>query len=253
MMLVLFQLFLAIFAIYSALTYEEETRLIVPLICLIFMFIVGRIEKGSAEKNRARKDFLRSEINKISQKDSATIKEQDFFTIETLLWPKNEMLLLDTVHAIFKDLGFLITPGIQYQSVDRIVKIPGTQKSFGMQAMMCEGEADRTHPKINRIFQFEKEKKENEKSLIIASTHIRLPIAERGEKGHISRELIDLLVRYNISFITAHHLYGLWQKAKRGEIDVFEFFQKIYSQRSDINSRKGIEASFPPFPEPPIQ
>ncbi len=252
-MLVLFQLFLAVFAIYGALTYEEETRLIVPLICLVLMFIVGRIEKGSAEKNKARKDFLKSEIDKISQKDSTTIKNQDFFTIETLLWPKSEMLLLDTVHAIFKDLGFFITPGIQYQSVDRILKIPHTQKSFGLQVMMYEGEADRTHPKINRIFQFEKEKKENEKSLIIASTHIRLPIAERGEKSHITKELIDLLVRYHISFITAHHLYGLWQKAKRGEIDIFEFFQKIYSQKGEIYSRKGADASLPPFPDLPIQ
>ncbi len=252
-MLVLFQFFLACFAIYGAITYEEETRLIVPLICLIFMFIVGRVEKRNAEKNRARKDFLKSEIDKISQKDSTTIKEQDFFTIETLLWPKNEMLLLDTVHAIFKYLGFKISTGIQYRSVDRILKIPDTRKSFGMQVMMYEGEADRDHPKMNRVFQFEKEKKENEKSLIIASTHIRLPLSERGVVSHISKEMIDLLVRYNISFITAHHLYGLWQKAKRGEIDIFEFFRKIYSQRGEIYSRKGAEASLPPFPELPIQ
>ncbi len=245
-MLTLFQLFLAIFAIYAALTYEEETRLIVPLVCLISMFIVGRIEKGRVERKRARRDFLRSEISKISQKESTTIREQDFFTIENLLWPKNEILLLDTVHAIFKDLGFLVVPGIQYQSVDRLLKIPNTQKSFGLQVMMFEGEADRSHPKIHRLFQFEREKKENEKSLIVASTHIRLPMAERGEKSHITKELIDLLVRYNISLITAHHLYGLWQKAKRGEIDIFEFFKKIYSQ-------KGTDPSFPPFPDLPIQ
>lgn len=252
-MLALLQLFLAIFAIFGALTYEEETRLIIPLVCLVFMFIVGRVEKGRVEKERLRRDFLRSEIDKISQKDSTTIKDQDFFTIETLLWPKNEILLLDTVHAIFKDLGFQISPGIHYQSVDRLLKIPMTQKSFGMQVMMYEGEADRNHPKLNRIFQFEKEKKENEKSLIIASTHIHLPLSERAGKSHISKELIDLLVRYNISFITTHHLYGLWQRAKKGEIDIFEFFQKIYYQRGEIYSRKGMEASFPPFPELPIQ
>ncbi len=252
-MLTLFQLFLAIFAIYSALTYEEETRLIIPLVCLIFMFVVGRVERKTTEKNKARRDFLKSELDKISQKDSSTIKKQEFFTIETLLWPKNEMLLLDTVHSIFKDLGFLISPGIQYPSVDRIVKIPKSQKSFGMQVMMYEGEADRNHPKVDRILQFEREKREAEKSLIIASTHIHLPIAERGGKSHLSKELIDLLVQYDISFLTAHHLYGLWQKAKRGEIDIFEFFQKIYSQRGEIYSKKGAPASFPPFPDLPVQ
>src|SRR4030043_1568288 len=151
-MLVLFQLLLAIFAIYSTITYEEEARLLVPLICLILMVIIGRMEGRSTEKASARKDFLRSEIDKIFQKDSTTIKEQDFSTIETLLWPKNEMILFDTVHAIFKDMGFKISAGVQYGSVGPILKIPETQKTFGMQGMMYEGEADRNHPKINRVF-----------------------------------------------------------------------------------------------------
>jgi hypothetical protein len=53
-MLVLFQLFLAAFAIYSALTYEEEMRLIIPLVCLVFMFIVGRVDKKNTEKDAER-------------------------------------------------------------------------------------------------------------------------------------------------------------------------------------------------------
>lgn len=250
-MLVLFQLILAIFAIYSAFTYEGETRLIVPLICLILMFIVGRVERRETEKDRARKDYLKSELDKFSQKDSTMIKEQDFFTIETLLWPKNEMLLLDTVHAIFKDLGFMITPGIQYQSVDRIIKFPDTQKSFGLQVMMYEGEADRKHPKVNRLLQFEQEKKSNEKSLIVASTQVRLPLADREKTGHISKEFTDFLVQFNISFITAHHLYGLWQKTKKGEIDIFAFFQKIYAHRGEISSQKRTEGFFSPVPDLP--
>lgn len=230
-MLALIQLFLAVLAIYAALTFEEEARLLVPLFCLIGMFIVGRIDKGRVERERGRKAFLKSEMERLSQKEATAFKEQDFFTIETLLWPKNELLLLDAVHAIFKDLGFSLSPGIQYRSVDRILKIPNTPRAFGMQVMMFPGEAHRKHPKVDRILQFEKEKQEEEKSLIIASTHIGLPIAQRGGRSHITRDLLDLLVRYNISFLTAHHLYDLWQKAKRGEIDIFEFFKKLYSQK----------------------
>jgi hypothetical protein len=252
-MLIFLQLILTIIAIYVAVTHEEETRLIIPLACLALMFIIGRLERNTSEKEKARKDFLKSEIDKFSQKDSTTIKEQDFFTIETLLWPKNELLLLDTVHAIFKDLGFAITPGIQYHSVDRIVKVPNTQKSFGLQVMMYEGEADRTHPKISRLLQFEKEKKEGEKSIIVASTHVRLPLADREKASHISRELTEFLVKYNVSFITAHHLYGLWQKAKRGEIDIFTFFQKIYSHRGEISPQKRAEDFFSFSPDLPIQ
>ncbi len=234
-MLALIQLCLALFAIYAALTFEGEGRLLVPLFCLITMFLVGRIEKGRVEKERARKAFLKSEIEKLSQKESATFKEQDFYTVETLLWPKNELLLLDVVHGIFKDLGFSLSPGIQYQSVDRILRIPNTQESFGMQVMMFRGEANRTHPKMNRLIQFEREKRENEKSLIIASTHIHLPIAKRGGKNQVAKDLTDLLRRYNVSLITTHHLYDLWQKAKRGEIDIFQFFQRMYAQKGEAH------------------
>jgi len=240
-MLSLFQLLLAVFAIYGAINYEEEMRLLVPLGCLIVMFMVNRVDKGKSEKKTARKTFLHSEMDKVWKKESTTIKDQDFFTIESLLWPKSELLLIDAVHFVIKDLGFKISAGINYHSVDRIVKIPDTEKVFGVEILMSEGMAEKSHPKINRALQFEKEKREKEKTLIIASTHIHLPLSERSNVSHISRGLVDLLVHYNMSFITAHHLYELWQKAKGGEVDIFGFFQNIYSHRGGVYPLKGFE------------
>ena len=252
-MLSLLQLFLAIFAIYSAFKFTEEIRLLVPLGCLMLMLLVNRIDKGKSEKETARKSFLKSEIDKVWKKESTNLMDQDFFTIESLLWPKSELLLIDSVHFIFKDLGFKISAGINYHSVDRIVKIPDTQKAFGLQVMMSEGEVENNHPKISRVLQFEKEKKENEKTLIIASTHTRLPISERSQVGHLSKELVDLLIRYHMNFITAHHLYELWHKAKGGEIDIFEFFQKIYSQQGRIIPVKKSNHSQPNSVQFPTQ
>jgi hypothetical protein len=188
-MLGLIQLLLAVFAIYSALKFSEELNLVVPLGCLIAMLVVSRIEKRKSEKETARKNFLQSEMDKASKKETMAIKDQDYSTVESLLWPKSELLLIDTVHSIFKNLGFKISTGINYQSVDRIVKIPETQTAFGVQILMSEGELEGNHPKINRALQFEKEKRENEKSLIIASTHIHLPLSERSQVSHLSKEL----------------------------------------------------------------
>lgn len=243
-MLSIFQLFLAVFAIYSALHYEEEVRLFVPLGCLILMFVVSRIDKGMSEKESARKSFLKIEIDKVWKKESPTIIEQDFFAIESLVWPKSELLLIDAVHSIFKDLGFKISTGINYHSVDRIVKIPDTEKAFGAEIMMSEGEVKQNHPKLSRALQFEKEKKEDEKTLIIASTHIHLPLSERDRVNDVSKELADFLERHNISFITTHHLYELWQKAKAGEIDIFGLFASIYSHPGGIFPFKEIGESY---------
>jgi hypothetical protein len=217
------------------------------------MFLIQRVDKGKLEKKTARKSFLESEIDKSLRKDSTTIKGQDFFTIESLVWPKNELLLIDAVHFIFKDLGFRISTGINYHSVDRIVKIPDTEKAFGVQILMSEQQVDKNHPRISRALEFEKEKKEDEKTLIIASTYIHVPLSERGQASHVSKELADLLIRHNMSFLTTHHLYELWQKAKGGEIDIFEVFQRIYSHPGGVFSLKGNGNSHSLSFELPIQ
>ena len=252
-MLALFQLLLAVFAIYSALRFPEELRLFVPLGCLIAMLVVSRLEKKKSDKKTARKSFLQSEIDKASKKESTAIKDQDFFLIDSLLWPKSELLLIDAVHSVLKDLGFKVSAGINYQFVDRIVKIPETQMVFGTQILMSEGELEGNHPKINRALQFEKEKMENEKSLIIASTHIHLPLSERSKVNHISKELSHFLTRYNMSLITTHHLYELWQKAKGGEINIFGFFEKVYSHSGYTFPSKGTGNSRSPLFDLPPQ
>ena len=238
-MLPLFQLFLAVFAVYSALRFPEETRLFVALGCLVSMLIVARLDKRTSERQAARKTFLQSEINKIWKKESTTIKEQDFFTIDSLLWPKSELLLIDAVHFIFKDLGFTISAGIKYHSVDRIVRIPGTQEIFGLEMLISEGELEENHPKLSRALEFEKEKREMEKTLIIGSTHTHLPLSDRGQVHHMSKHLQDFLVRHSISFISSHRLYELWQKAKGGEVDLFGIFEQIYTHPGGIVSLKG--------------
>lgn len=229
-MLPYLQLFLAGLAIYSALQFQEGMNLYVPLACLISMLVVSRIDRNKSEEKKARKSFLKAELEKISKNDGIPGRDQDFFTIESLLWPKSELLLIDAVHAIFKDLGLKISTGIGYRSVDRIVRIPETEKSFGLEIMLSENEADRTHPKVLRAMQFEKEKKSKEKTLIIASTNTSLPLTERAPVTHISKELADLLIRHGMDFMTTRQLYELWQKAKGGQIDVFDAFERVYSR-----------------------
>ncbi len=228
-MLLLIQLLIAAFAIYSALKFPEEIRLLVPLGCLFVMLFIGRLDRYRSEKTTARKDFLKSEIDKFTKNEPASGKEQDFFKVDSLLWPKNELLLIDAVHSIFRDLGFKISTAVNYHSVDRIVKIPDTEISFGMEILLSDKEADRMHPKILRAIQFEREKKEKEKTFILASTYVHLPLAERNHLHHISKDLNDLLTRHGMSFMTTHQLYELWQKSKAGEINIFDTFQKVYS------------------------
>jgi len=242
-MLAVLQLLLAMFAIYSALKSSEDLRLLVPLGCLIVMLIVGRIDKQASEESEEKKKRLRARMEELLEKEESTTKEQDFFTIDSLLWPKNEFMLIEAVHSIFKDLKFKVSTGGHYHSIDRIVRIPDSEMAFGLEILISEKELDRNHHKIERALQFQNEKKESEKGLIIASTYIHLPLSDRGRVSHISRELADLLSRNQISVITAHHLYQLWQKGKSGELDIFKVFQQIYAHPGGVFFSKKMENS----------
>ena len=75
------------------------------------------------------------------------------------------------------------------------------------------------------------EKKENEKTLIIASTHIHHPLSDRERLNEISIGLHEFLAGCQITLMTAYTLYQLWQKSKTGEIDVLRVFKSLYSHR----------------------
>jgi hypothetical protein len=241
----LIQLLLAVIALYGGLNFTEGMRLYVPLGCLIAMFIVGRLDTARTEKREARKNFLKSQMEKIHKKEASGIKEQDLFTMNSLLCPKGELVLTDTVHSIFKDFGFRVAVGGEYSSVDRIVRIPDTQFCFGLEILTSEEEVEKNHPKIKRALQFAKEKKRNEKTLIIASTHVHQPISERERLNEISTELRDFLAAYQMSLITTYSLYQLWEKAKSKEVDVFDVFRRVYSHPGGMFSPGEIYQSSP--------
>jgi hypothetical protein len=216
-------------AIYGGLNFTGDWRLYAPLGCLIAMFIVGRLDTATVKKREARKTFLKSQLEKIHQKEASGIKEQDLFTMNSLLCPKGELVLTDVVHSIFKDFGFSVSVGGIYTSVDRIVRIPDTQFWFGLEILTSEEGVDKNHPRIKRALQFAKEKKRNEKTLIIASTYVHYPIPERERLNEISAELREFLAGSQISLMTTYSLYQLWEKAKNKEVDVFDIFRKVYS------------------------
>jgi hypothetical protein len=56
-----------------------------------------------------------------------------------------------------------------------------------------------------------------------------------------------------MSLITTHHLYDLWQKAKRGEIDIFGFFGQVYSHSDETFPLKGTANSHSPLFDLPGQ
>lgn len=236
----LLQLFLAVFSIYSVLRFPEDVKYYIILGCLILMLVISWADKG--KKKAILEKNLKPGIDASMGKDPAAAKEQ---VAEALLWPKNELILTDAVHFVLKDLGLKVSPGVNYHSVDRIVKIPETQQTFGVEVMMSHNEAEQNHPKFSRALEFEREKKKKEKTLIIAGTHTRLPVSERGKVDDVSKQLGDFLIRHNMSLITTYRLYEVWQRAKEGQNVIVGIFEELYSHPGGVFPLSGSENSQP--------
>jgi hypothetical protein len=248
MALPLLQLFFAVFSIYSAIKFPDNVKFYIILVCLIFMLVISWVDKG--KKSAISQKASRSEKDVSLEKEQAMVEKQ---ATEALLRPKNELILIDAVHLILKDLGLKVSTGINYHFVDRIVNIPDREESFGVEIMMSGNEAEKNHPKFGRALEFEKEKKKKEKTLIIASTHTHLPVSERGKVDDTSEELEDFLIRHNISLITTYSLYEVWRKAKEGKNNIIGIFQNLYSHPGGIFLMKASEKSEPfslDFPTP---
>ena len=232
----LLQILLAVLAVYGAFHFKGDARLYVALACLITMFMIGRLDKERFEKKEARKKFLKSEMEKISRNDANVAKDQDLFIVNSLLWPKGELVLIDAVHFILKDLGLRVSTGGKYSTVDRMASIPDSRMLFGVEMLLSDEHVEKNHPKIDRALQFEKEKRDNEKTLIIASTHIHHPLSERERLNEISIGLNEFLTGCQITLMTTYTLYQLWQKSKAGETDVHEVFESLYTHHGGIFS-----------------
>ena len=232
----LLQILLAVLAVYGAFHFKGDARLYVALACLISMFVMGRLDKERFEKKEARKKFLKSEMEKISRNDANVAKDQDLFIVNSLLWPKGELVLIDAVHFVLRDLGLRVSTGGKYSTVDRMASIPDSRMLFGVEILLSDEHVEKNHPKIDRALQFEKEKRDHEKTLIIASTHIHHPLSERERLNEISIGLNEFLTGCQITLMTAYTLYQLWQKSKAEETDVHEVFKSLYTHRGGIFS-----------------
>jgi hypothetical protein len=242
----LLQLLLAVIGMYGVFNLKEDIRLYVPLGCLVAMFIVGRLDKSRFERKEARKSFLKSEMERIYKKETgASEEEEDSFVTNSLLSPKGELVLAEAVHSVFKELGFSVAAAGKYSSVDRIVRIPDTQLSFGLEILMSEGEVDKNHLKIKRALEFKKEKRQKEKTLIIASTHVHQPISEREGLNEISTELQEFLASHQMSLMTTYSLHQLWKKAKNKQVDIVDIFRRVYSHPGGMFSPGEIHQSSP--------
>ena len=113
--LLLFQLFLAVFAVYAVLKYSGNQRLYVPLTCLLTMFLVGKVETAVTEQDKKdKKQKVRA--------DRKAAEQRTFKPVDCLLKSNNLLLLTDAIQYLLNDLGLKVSRSPDQSVIDRLIR-----------------------------------------------------------------------------------------------------------------------------------
>ena len=220
--LLLFQLLLAVFGIYGALKYSGMAKLYVPLACLVFMFFVTKLEQRLTTGEGKEK-------SPEEESDGSEKKGDEFDTVKYILWGKNELMLVDAVHSVLRDLGLQVTKTPKYPAIDRIIKVPGSHMTFGMQVIGSDLEVNADNSKLNQALEFEREKQNGEKTIVIANTHHSISLAEREKLEDFSKEALMRMEPTRIVGLNTFTLYKIWALCKYKRKDIKQILKLLFN------------------------
>jgi hypothetical protein len=207
--LLLFQLFLAVFAAYAVLKYAGGQRLIVPLSCLITMFVVGKVETMVTE----------SDERKENEKAKAKKEVEDttgFKPVDCLLKSKNVLLLTDAIHYLLIDLGLKVSRSPDQSAVDRLVRAPDdAQITFGLKVVSDVGEINDDWNSWDEVLDFDMGRGGERRLLLIGSNITSAGEEDKPQFNDFSANTQNLLLSKNIvamTTLTFYKIYLLCQK-----------------------------------------
>ena len=210
--LLLFQLLLAVFAFYSVLKYTGTQRLAVPLFCLLGMFVVGKVESMVTEGDEMKE-----------QKKTAATKEilgePSFKPADTLLKSKNVLLLIDAMHYLLKDLGLAVSRSPNQSNIDRLVRAPGSQITFGLKILGDVAELTESWNSWEELADFDQGEGGERRLLLIGSNTLQEAMEGKPRFVDFSANTQNLLSSKSVVAMTTLTLYKIYLLCKKKSVD----------------------------------
>lgn len=200
----IFELFLLIFAFYSLLNYSGNQRLVVSFACLVGVLLVDRVETRSEEQSDEEETEQTEDLGETD--DEGKIAQ----ALDCLLKRKNVLLLTDAINYLMQDLGLTVSPSPDRPDIDRLVKLPGMEVTFGLKIVGDVGELDQHWDKLEELVSFDMGKGGKQRLLIIGSNYENeAQDKDRGYKhfSENSRELLSASKVLAMTTLTLHKLY----------------------------------------------
>jgi len=218
--LLLFELFLVVFAFYAMLKYTGNLRFLLPSLCLVTMLVVGKVESGFTERSNQEN----SQGNDRGKKDRTKITSQ---LLDHLLKSKNVLLLTDAINHLMQDLGMAVSPSPEHPAIDRLVRMPGMQVTLGLKILSDVGELSENWSKWEELADFDLGKGGKQRLLIIGSNCIKGPGDGQQRYKNFSADTQKLLSARQVVAITTLTLYKIYLLCKRKKLDLKTIFRLI--------------------------
>lgn len=207
--LLLFQLFLAVFAVYAVLKYSGNQRLYVPLACLFTMFLVGKVETAVTEQDK-KGEKQRARAGKQADKKGM------FKPVDCLLKSKNVLLLTDAIHYLLNDLGLKVSRSPDQSVIDRLFRTSDDSKvTFGLKVLSDVGELSEDWDSWGELSKFDTGKGGEKRLLLIGSNSIHDGGDGKPQFSDFSANTQSLLSSKSIvamTTLTFYKIYVLCQK-----------------------------------------
>lgn len=217
--LLLFQLFLLVFALYALLTFSGNQRYLVSLACLVSMLIIGKIEVGVKERS-AHKEH----IEEAGKKDETkSIKE----SLECLIKSKNVLLLTDAIHHLLKDLGLSVSLSPEFPAIDRLVKLPGSEVTLGLKVLGDVAEVNEDWDQWKELSDFDLGKAGKRRLLLIGSNCVKVPEESELKYRNYPADAQKCLSDRHVVGITTLTLYKIYLLCKKKKLDIQRIFSPI--------------------------
>jgi hypothetical protein len=219
--LLLFQLFLLTFAFYALLEYSGNHRLLVSLACLVGAFLGGKVETRITDR-RQQEDGQGDDMRK---KDKVETARQ---ALECLLTSKNVLLLTDAVHYVLHDLGLAVMPCQDHPGVERLVKVPGMEVTYGLKILGDVEELNQTWDKWEELASFDQGKGGKRRLLIISSNCKDGAVDSQHEYKDFSVNTELLLSARRVVAMTTLTLSKIYLLCKKRKVDIARIFRPIH-------------------------
>ena len=207
--LLLFQLLLAVFSIYSVLKYSGNQRMIIPLTCLVAMFLVGKVETAVTESEKRKKDER-------AKKRKGTEEKTKFKPVDCLLKSKNVLLLTDAIHYLLSDLGLKVSRSPDQSFIDRLIRTDDdSQITFGLKVLGDVGELSENWESWEEVTDFDMGKGSNRRLVLIGSNSNQEEDDGKPKFSDFPANIQSLLSSKNIvamTTLTFYKIYLLCQK-----------------------------------------